>query len=71
MTVTVHNLATTDRNTLTFVNVSPEWAVRYAYAQENRLVNKLLASTPKELERDFPVRYGKKSVTCEDWAALL
>lgn len=71
MTVTVHNLADKENTTLTFNNTSPEWAVRFAYAQENSLVSLLCASTPQEIKRDFPVRYGKKSVTCENWAALL
>ena len=49
--------------------VSPEWAVCYAYASENNLLSLLFNTRGKgtDLDEVFPLVFGKYSVCCGDY----
>jgi len=49
--------------------VAPEWAVCYAYADENNLLSLLFSVRQNgyDLESHFPIIYGKNSICCGDY----
>ena len=49
--------------------VTPEWAVCYAYASENNLISLLFSSRTKNIDLGevFPLIYGKHSISCGDY----
>ena len=53
--------------------VTPEWAVCYAYAEANSLMSLLFSvqQRNKSLMEHFPIAYGRTSVCCGDFAAAL
>jgi len=69
----VYNLASSDYDQeFEFSSdVTPEWAVCYAYASENNLLNVLFISRTKglSLPEVFPLVSGKYSVSCGDYVA--
>ena len=69
----VYNLASSDYDQeFEFSpDVTPEWAVCYAYASENNLISLLFSSRTRglELSEVFPLIYGKHSVSCGDYVA--
>lgn len=70
----VHNMATSDRDEeYSFSpDVSPEWAVCYAYADNHNLLSLLFATRERgqDLEDVFPLVYGRHSVACGDYVAM-
>ena len=52
---------------------SAEYAVAYAYCEENNLMSTLfshcLSLTLQEFYKTLPMIYGRQSVGCGDWAA--
>lgn len=54
-------------------DVSPAWAVCYAYASENNLISLLFSTRERgeDLENVFPLVYGKHSVACGDYVASI
>ena len=69
----VYNLATSDHDQeyAFSLDVSPEWAVCYAYADEHNLLSLLFSTRQRglDLEECFPLVYGKNSVSCGDYCA--
>ena len=77
----VYNLASSDydqefefmwrRGKSWSLEVTPEWAVCYAYASENNLLSLLFSSRTKglDLSEVFPLVCGKYSVSCGDYVA--
>jgi len=51
--------------------VTPHWAVCYAYASEHNLLSLLFSSRTKDLDLSevFPLVCGKYSVSCGDYVA--
>lgn len=69
----VYNLASSDYDQEFEFSpeVTPDWAVCYAYASENNLLSLLFSSRTKALDlaEVFPLVYGKHSVCCGDYVA--
>lgn len=67
----VHNLSSSykDEEYSFSADVTPVWAVCYAYASEHNLISLLFATREREvdLEEVFPVVYGKHSISCGDY----
>ena len=65
--------ALTDQEVIFDDRTSPEYAVAYAYCEENNLMSTLLyhchALTLPEFYKTLPMIYGKQSVGCGDWMA--
>jgi len=71
----VYNLASSDLDIeYSFSSeVTPEWAVCYAYADANNLISLLFGTRQNggDLEKYFPLVYGSRSVCCGDYVAKL
>ena len=69
----VYNLANSDLDVEYMFSheVSPEWAVCYAYADANNLISLLFSTRQNgaDLEKYFPLVYGRRSVCCGDYVA--
>lgn len=65
--------ALTDEEVHFYDGTSPEYAVAYAYCEENHLMSALFyhchALTLPEFYKTLPMIYGRKSVGCGDWMA--
>ena len=71
---TVLNLATFDK--MSFMDdISSEWAVAYAYCENNNLMSWLFNNrwdnTLEKAYKELPMIYGKLTVACGDWACKL
>ena len=68
-----YNLATSDHDSEYSFSpeVTPEWAVCYAYADANNLLSLLFSTRQlgRDLESYFPLVYGKTNVCCGDYVA--
>lgn len=71
MEIYVYNLASEDKDQEFEFSpeVSPEWAVCYAYASENNLLSLLFSTraSQTDLDKVFPLVFGKHSVCCGDY----
>ena len=54
---------------------TPEWAVAYAYCEENGLLSALFSATQRLRTEEFfttlPIMRGAVSVACGDWACFI
>ena len=71
----VYNLSTSDKDEeYSFsADVSPEFAVCYAFASEHNLISLLFSTRQgcQAMSEVFPVVYGKHSVSCGDFVAAI
>ena len=64
----VFNLTTNAE--VTFINVTPEWAVAYCYCEEHRMLSALF-SRRETLYPTLPFTRGVRSIACGDWAVCI